>query len=133
MNPAFPFRRAVALLISCFLAASRFARADEEVCSNCDKQAMVVGEFRHGNRDNAVIQGALGRESAYREEIHGARFSVSVPGLSAGRYTIEIGVTEVYYDGPGLRLFDIVCGDQPIATNLDIFAAAGGAGIVHRI
>ena len=30
----------------------------------------------------------------------------------------------------GQRAFDIACGDKVIASNLDIFAAAGGAGKV---
>ena len=67
-------------------------------------------------------------EEAFREEIFGTNFTVSVSSLPAGKYTVLIGFAEVDFTNARQRVFDITCGNQPIATNLDIFAAAGGAG-----
>ncbi len=119
-------------LLLLFLFVVLSVRAAEEVCGTCDKKVLLTGEFRHGNRDNAVIQGALGREAAFREEIRGANFSLNVLNLGAGKYTAEFGVVELYFDAPGLRLFNVTCGSQSIATDVDIFAAAGGASTVYR-
>jgi beta-glucosidase len=53
-----------------------------------------------------------------------------VSGLPAGKYEAVIGLVEVDFTNTGRRVFEITCGDQVIAGNLDIFAAAGGAGKV---
>ncbi|HEX4343175.1 MAG TPA: glycoside hydrolase family 3 C-terminal domain-containing protein, partial [Verrucomicrobiae bacterium] len=42
-------------------------------------------------------------------------------------------LAEVDFLSAGQRAFDITCGDQVIASNLDIFASAGGAGKVQII
>ena len=72
-------------------------------------------------------------EADFRDEIHGREFALTVPDLMAGEYTVEIGLAELDCDHAGQRVFDIVCGDQVIATNLDIFAVAGGKDKVIRI
>ncbi|HUD84264.1 MAG TPA: glycoside hydrolase family 3 C-terminal domain-containing protein, partial [Candidatus Saccharimonadales bacterium] len=94
---------------------------------------MVTGQYKHGTSDTFLIANAPGNEAAFRDEIHGPNFSLTVPDLMAGKYTIEIGLVELQCDHAGQRLFDIMCGDQVIATNLDIFAAAGGKDKVIRI
>jgi len=78
-----------------------------------------------------AIEGVTSRgEEAFREEIHGTNFSLSVSGLPAGKYTVVIGLVEVDFTNAGQRVFDITCGDQTLASHFDIFAAAGGAGKV---
>ncbi|HEU6448834.1 MAG TPA: glycoside hydrolase family 3 C-terminal domain-containing protein [Verrucomicrobiae bacterium] len=62
--------------------------------------------------------------------IHGPKFSVSAPNLPAGKYTVIIGLAEIVYTNAGERAFDISCGDEMLASNLDVFAEAGGAGKV---
>jgi len=114
------------------LSAPVFA-ADDEVCGACDKKVIVSGEYGHGTSDTFLIANAPGNEAAFRDEIHGPNFSLSVPDLLAGKYSIEIGLVELQCDHAGQRLFDITCGDQVIATNLDIFAAGGGKDKVMRI
>ena len=49
-----------------------------------------------------------------------------MPELKPGKYTVEIGLAELEFDRPGQRSFDILCGDKVLATNLDLFVAAGG-------
>ena len=108
------------------------ARGDEETCAACDRQILVTGQFQHGRgHESLTIEGAPRRDDeAFREEIYGTNFSVSVPNLSAGKYTAVIGLAEVDFLTAGQRAFDITCGDQAVARNLDIFTAAGGAGKV---
>jgi beta-glucosidase len=107
-------------------------RGDEETCAVCDAKVVVTGQFQHRrSRETMAIENAPRRgDEWFREEIFGTNFSLSVPNLPAGKYTAVIGVAEVDFQVAGRRAFDIVCGDQIIASNLDIFAAAGGAGKV---
>jgi beta-glucosidase len=119
-----------AMAVLCF---SSLAFADDEVCGACDKKVMVTGQYDHGTSDTFLIANAPGNEAAFRDEIHGQSFLLTVPDLIAGKYTIEIGLVELQCDHVGQRVFDIMCGDQVIATNLDIFAAAGGKDKVIRV
>ena len=120
------------LVLSAFLIQISTSVADE-MCSVCDRKVVVTGQFQHGHDlEKLTIENAPKRmEEAFREEIHGPNFSVSVPNLPAGKYTVRIGLAEVDYLAAGQRLFDIMSGDQVIETNLDIFATAGGAGRVY--
>jgi beta-glucosidase len=124
---AFPALAAFTLCLSITAA-----RCDEETCAACDRKILVTGGFLHGRgHESLSIEGAPRRgEEAFREEIYGTNFSVTVPNLPAGKYTAVIGLAEVDFLEADQRAFDIVCGDQVIASNLDIFATAGGAGKV---
>ena len=124
---AFP---ALAVLIICLSIPA--ARGDEETCAACDRKILVTGQFQHGRgHESLAIEGAPRRsEEAFREEIYGTNFSVTVPNLPAGKYTVVIGLAEVDFLDAGKRAFDIVCDGQMLAGNLDIFTAAGGAGKV---
>ncbi|MGD0207216.1 MAG: glycoside hydrolase family 3 C-terminal domain-containing protein [Verrucomicrobiota bacterium] len=112
--------------------SNSIAFADEETCVACDRKVLVSGQFEHGRgHESLAIQGALKRgEEAFREEIYGTNFTVSVPNLPAGKYTVLIGLAEVVYTNAGQRVFNITCGNQTLARNLDLFTAAGGAGQV---
>jgi beta-glucosidase len=113
----------------CLLLLATTATLADETCGTCSRPLDVVGQFTHFKiGDDQTIQGAApGEDAAFREEIYGSAFTVSVPHLSAGKYTVIIGETEAYFTEPGKRLFDIRSGDIIIASNLDIFVAAGGA------
>jgi beta-glucosidase len=121
---------ALAVFIICL--SIPHARGDEETCAACDRKVLVTGQFQHGRgHESLAIEGAPRRgEESFREEISGTNFSVTVPNLPAGKYTAIIGLAEVDFLNAGQRAFDIACGDQTLASNLDIFAAAGGAGKV---
>ena len=71
------------------------AFAADEGCASCDKQVSVSGDFAH-RKDNAsvAIEGAASNAAAFREEINGKSFTVSIAHLPAGRYTIAIGEVE---------------------------------------
>jgi beta-glucosidase len=121
---------AMAVFTVCLSTAVAFA--DEETCVACDRKVLVSGQFEHGRgHESLAITGAPKRgEEAFREEIYGANFTLSVPDLPAGKYTVVIGLAEVDYTNAGKRAFDITCGNQTLARNLDVFTAAGGAGRV---
>jgi beta-glucosidase len=105
---------------------------DDEICVACDKTVLISGEFSHRRAWGVTtIEGATWRgEEAFREEIYGTNFTLSVSGLPAGKYDAVIGLVEVDFTNASQRVFDITCGDQTLASQLDIFAAAGDAGKV---
>jgi beta-glucosidase len=125
-------------VILCALAAFTIwlsappAFGDNEVCVACDRTVLVSGQFSHGRgHESLAVEGAPRRsEEAFREEIYGTNFTLSVPHLPAGKYTVRIGLAEIVFMEAGQRAFDITCADRIIASNLDIFAVAGGAGKV---
>jgi beta-glucosidase len=121
---------ALAALAVCF--STTVALADEETCVACDRKVLVSGQFEHGRgHESVAIVGAPKRgEESFREEIYGANFTVSVPNLPAGKYTVLIGLAEIVFTNAGQRAFDITCDSQTLAHNLDLFTAAGGAGRV---
>ncbi len=104
------------------------AAVADEICASCGQQVSVSGDFAHRKNDASVtIEGATNNAAAFREEINGKSFTVSIAHLPAGKYTIVIGEVETLAGGPGERLFDVTSGDVALATNFDIFTTAGGA------
>ena len=81
------------------------ALGDDEVCAACDRQVRVSGQFSHGGaRDGLMITGAPRHsEEAYREEIYGPNFTLSVSNLPAGQYTVQIGLAEMVFTNAGER------------------------------
>jgi beta-glucosidase len=104
------------------------ARANEESCLSCDQPVEVTGQFSHYKAEGGpAVQGVKpGDDDAFHEEIFGPEFSVSVPHLPAGKYTVVIGEAETYFTQTNQRRFTISIGHQTVATNWDIVAAAGG-------
>ncbi|MDR3460550.1 MAG: glycoside hydrolase family 3 C-terminal domain-containing protein [Verrucomicrobiae bacterium] len=117
-------------LALCLLAASALAGRADELCSSCDPQVIVSGEFDLARTPNppAVTGAAPGDAAAFQQEISGKHFSLVLPHLTPGRYTAVIGLAETLFDHAGARIFDISCGNRLLAGNLDIFALSGGFG-----
>jgi beta-glucosidase len=107
------------------------AFAADEVCASCSAQVTVSGDFAH-RKSNAfvAIERAGADAAAFREDINGTNFTVTIAHLPAGRYTISIGEVEVTAGAAGERIFDVAAGDASLAKNFDIFAKAGGANKV---
>ncbi len=135
-------RRAMPPLLAVLLVVSvanlRFsvpaAFAAEEVCDSCGKLVTITGEFTHRKDDASVtIQDAGDNAAAFREEINGKHFNVSIKDLPLGRYTIIVGAVETLASAPGERLFDVISGDVVLATDVDILATAGGARKVCHV
>src|SRR5579871_3979607 len=65
--------------------------AAEEICSECSQQVGVSGDFGHRKSDASVtIEGAENNPAAFREDINGKNFTVSISHLPAGKYTVTI-------------------------------------------
>jgi len=133
------------LLILCVLAAmvggpaAPAMRGAEETCGACDRQVLVSGTFHHGTaRSGSAVAGALPhRDAVSLDDISGTNFTLTVPRLDPGSYLVRLGFAEMDFTNRDARRFDITCGDEMIATNLDIFDAAGGMGrmcyVTHQI
>jgi beta-glucosidase len=126
-------RAAIVAVAAC--ASLCLATAADEICVPCPKEVLLAQHFIHQRAFGSTrIEGAPRRgDEAFREEICGTNFTLTISDLPAGRYTIQIGLVEVDYDAPGQRVFDISSGSQVLVSNLDIFAAAGGAGKVYFV
>ena len=120
-------------LATLWLSVSAACAADEG-CASCSQQVSVTGDFAH-RKDNAsvAIEGATSNAAAFREEINGKSFAVSIAHLPAGKYTIVIGEVETSAAAAGDRVFDVTSGDAVLAKDYDIVAAAGGARKVSSI
>jgi beta-glucosidase len=127
---AFSRMRTLAIFFATCVAALNFsgisARAAEESCNACAQQVSLSGDFKH-RKDAAElkIEGATENAAAFREEINGTNFTVTIAHLPEGKYTIVIGEVETFASAPGERLFDVTAGSVVLATNFDIAAAAG--------
>ena len=102
--------------------------AAEESCASCGQQVGVSGDFAHRKDDvSVVIEGTTNNAAAFREEINGKNFTVTIANLPAGKYTVIIGEAETLLSAPGERIFSVTSGDALLAKDFDIVATAGGA------
>jgi beta-glucosidase len=109
------------------------ASAADEVCSSCSQQVTLSGEFVHRKDSPSVTIEGTSDAEAFREEVNGSHFTVSIAPLPAGKYTIIIGEVETLVRGPGERTFDVMCGDTVLTKDFDIFSTAGAARKVCNI
>lgn len=100
-------------------------RAEESAPSPCGKSFIVSGEINHFKKPKDIVVDGATKPEMFDEEIYGKTFSVYVPGLPKGRYTIEIYLAEVYQRSPGARVMDISVGEQKLVEGLDILTTAG--------
>jgi beta-glucosidase len=124
----------IVLLLAGLLAAASTTFAADEICGTCGQQVSVSGDFAHRkDRPAVTIEGAGDNAAAFREEINGTNFTVTITGLPAGKYTVSIGEAENVAGAAGERVFDVTSGDASLARNFDIFATAGAANKVCYI
>ena len=70
----------------------------------------MSGDFTHHKDDASVaIQGAADNAAAFREEIYGKKFTMTIAHLPAGKYTIIIGEAETWAGAPGERSLQRDC------------------------
>ena len=116
------------LLIVGTLFCAPAAFAADEICTSCGAAVSVSGNFTHRKEaPSLVVEGSGNRADAFREDVNGTDFTVSLARLPAGRYTITVSATETTANNPGERLFTVTSGDTVLAKDFDVFAAAGGA------
>ena len=112
------------LLFTGLLLAAAAVFAADEACTTCGGKVAITGDFTH--RKEPPFPPIAGGE-AYREDVNGPRFTVTVSNLPAGRYAIDIDAAETTATAAGERVFDVSAGDQLLARDFDLFVAAGGA------
>ena len=120
----------LALVVCCYCMAFRLPPRMRltKPAPSCGQEVSVSGEFAHSKYDASMtIEGADNNAAAFREEIYGENFTVTIAHLPAGKYTISIGEAETWASAPGERIFSVTSGDTTLAKNFDIIAAAGGA------
>jgi beta-glucosidase len=121
-------------LATVILVSAIRTHATDEICATCGQQVSVSGDFAHGKDGTSfTIEGASNNAAAYKEDVNGTNFTVTIAHLPAGNYSIKIGAAETVATGSGERLFDVTSGDNVFARNFDIFATAGGARKVATI
>ncbi len=123
-----------ALVVLAGSVSTLTSMGNEEACVACNRSVWVNGQFGHGwVHGPVVIEGAPpGTAEAFRESIYGPHFTLTVSNLPPGKYAARMGMVETMYTNTGERVFDIACGRQIIASNLDLVAAAG-AGKVYFV
>jgi beta-glucosidase len=123
----------IPLLAGLLLFASATFAADE-ICTSCGPQVSVSGSFtHHKDRPSVAIQGTTVDPAAFREDVNGTNFTVTITHLPAGKYTVAIGAADTVAGEAGERMFDVTVGDNVLAKDFDIFATAGGARKVATI
>ena len=109
------------------------ALAADEICTSCGPQVAVSGSFAHRKDAPSVAIEGTADAAAFREDVNGTNFTVTVSGLPAGKYTVTVGAAETSAGGEGQRIFDVTSGDTALAKNFDIFTAAGAARKVATV
>lgn len=82
---------------------------------------------RAGNPE-VRVDGATFATFGGQTEAYGKFMTVSITGLPAGTYAIEIEGAEYFAKGAGQRVMDIRCGDTVLAADLDLFKEMGAQG-----
>jgi len=126
-------------LSACFLlAAMSFAaslvRAADETCTTCGGAVSVSGDFTHRKEAPTLsVEDAGTQVEAFREDVNGTNFNLTIRNLPAGTYTVVLRSVETEAHQPGERVFDVTIGETALAKGFDLFAVAGGARKIATI
>jgi len=102
-------------------------------CHDCLTTVVAAGDFEHYRVADTFPIATTNRPERFREELFGSQFTLSVPQLDAGTYTIEFQFAELFFKDAGRRVFDITRGEETLAADADIVKAAGGPGKVYTL
>ena len=78
----------------------------------------------------AVVSGT-NDPTVYQTERYASTLKYAVP-LSNGTYTVTLYFAELFFTGPGQRVFDVTLEGQTVLQDFDIFAIAGAATAIRR-
>lgn len=106
-----------------FALSATVAFGADEACVTCGGKVTVTGDFTHRREPPGP---PMPGGDAFREDVNGPRFTVSIANLPAGRYTVEITAAETVASAAGERVFTVSASDQVLAADYDLFTAAGG-------
>lgn len=113
--------------IASLLCASAIFAADE-TCTSCGGQVSVSGDFTHRKEaPTLAVEDAGALIDAFREDVNGTNFNLTIRNLPAGNYVVVLRAVETEVSKPGERVFDVTMGETALAKGFDLFAAAGGA------
>jgi beta-glucosidase len=114
------------LFLAAALAAIPLPAQDNAACNCGDPPVLVTGELDYHRLPAGItVEGAEHAED-FTVQASGRRMAAIVPGLSGGRYTVEIDVAETVCRGRGERLMDIEVGRIVIAQDVDLIKRGGG-------
>ncbi|HLP06521.1 MAG TPA: glycoside hydrolase family 3 C-terminal domain-containing protein [Opitutaceae bacterium] len=121
-------------LATAIVVSSAVGFAADETCTTCGGVVSVTGDFAHHKGETTPATAATGfKAEAYREDINGRSFTVTVANLPAGRYAIEISAVEATATAAGEHVYEVRAGDVVFAKDFDLITAAGGPHVVATI
>lgn len=116
---------------------------NEAVRVNAGGPAYTDSQSQTWSADSGFLQGAsysttaaitgTGDPALYQTEHYNTgnlAYQTSVPN---GSYTVKLKFAELYWTSPGQRVFNVQLNGAQVATNLDIFAAAGGINKAYDV
>jgi len=100
--------------------------SDEPVGGFVPDPNMVAGGMNHA--DVAVDTGVphAAPAAVYQSECYGKDFAYTFPVPAGEHYLVRLHFAEIFDGGTGTRVENIAINGQPVLTNFDIFATAGG-------
>ncbi len=100
--------------------------ADQPVEGFVPDPNMLLGAVNH--REATIDTSAPNAAPAgvYQTERYGKDFCYVYPVLKNGRYLVRLHFAEIFDDGAGRRLENILINGKPVLEDFDIYAAAGG-------
>lgn len=66
------------------------------------------------------------------ERYHQSSFGYQLPTKGSGRYVLVLLFSEVYFDGPQQKIFDVVINGRTVVQELDIFSQVGKGAAHHE-
>ena len=130
---SFCFRSLVRLLAGILFSTSALFAADE-TCVSCGGQVSVSGDFTHRKEaPTLAVEDAGAQIEAFREDVNGTNFNVTIRNLPAGTYVVVLRALETEAHQTGDRVFDVTIGETALAKGFDLFTAAGGARKIATI
>ena len=86
--------------------------------------------FQGGNLYSSPVGiDATQDDALFQTERYGQNLAYAIP-VDNGRYQVNLDFAEIYFNGANQRVFDVQAENQLAIDNLDIYAEAGGKGMI---
>jgi predicted alpha-1,2-mannosidase len=100
--------------------------SDESAGAFVPDPNMTEGSENQANSDIDTSAPHAAPDAVYQSERYASDFTYSFPVPANEHYVVRLHFAEIFDNGAGMRLENIALNGQPVLTNFDIFAAAGG-------
>ncbi|HTT58152.1 MAG TPA: glycoside hydrolase family 3 N-terminal domain-containing protein, partial [Opitutaceae bacterium] len=102
--------------------------AQQPAACNCadDPPILVTGELVYLPLPAGIKVEGADHPDDFAVQAAGRRMNAIVPGLPAGKYTVEVDVAETVCRGRGERVMDILVGRTVLAQDVDLIKRGGG-------